>query len=339
MTTPNTAHTLFDLITAHRITASIYAAARLGVADRLAEAPRTVAELATMVGAHQNSLGRLLAALVTLGICTQDNAKRFQLTAIGMHLSGGADKSLKAWAVFEGKMLWPSWNGLSESIRTGKTRGELAGPGDHFEQIARNPAFVEVFNGAMADLTRLVTPDILSACQFAGVSRLMDVGGGVGGLLAAILAAHPSMRGIIFDLPHCAKGATRQIRESGIGNRCEFISGDFFKDIPTGADAIILKSIIHDWEDKRSVAIFSNCRRALPSAGKLFLVERLMAEVPEAIAEHRAVALSDLNMLRNPGGAERTVRGYCAILQQAGLEVVRVSPAGIFGVIEAVVPP
>ena len=114
MTTPNPAHTLFDLITAHRITASIYVAARLGVADRLAEAPRTVAELATMVGAHENSLGRLLGALVTFGICTQDNAKRFQLTTIGMHLSGGADKSLKAWAIFEGEMLWPSWDGFLE---------------------------------------------------------------------------------------------------------------------------------------------------------------------------------------------------------------------------------
>jgi hypothetical protein len=339
MTTPNPAHTLFDLITAHRITASIYVAARLGVADRLAEAPRTVAELATMVGAHENSLGRLLGALVTFGICTQDNAKRFQLTAIGMHLSGGADKSLKAWAIFEGKMLWPSWDGFLESIRTGKSRGELAGPGDHFEQMARNPAFVEVFNGAMANLTRLATPDILSACQFAGVSRLMDVGGGVGELLAAILTAQPSMRGIIFDLPRCAEGATRQIRDAGIGNRCEFISGDFFKDIPTGADAIILKSIIHDWEDKRSVEIFRGCRRALPPAGKLFLVERLMAEAPEATAEHRAVALSDLNMLRNPGGAERTAREYREILQQADFEVVRVSPAGIFGVIEAVAPP
>ena len=149
----------------------------------------------------------------------------------------------------------------------------------------------------------------------------------------------PSMRGIIFDLPRCAEGAARQIRDAGIGNRCEFISGDFFEDIPTGADAIILKSIIHDWEDKRSVAIIRSCRRALPPAGKLFLVERLMAEAPEAIAEHRAVALSDLNMLRNPGGAERTAREYREILQQAGFEVVRVSPAGIFGVIEAVVPP
>ena len=130
-------------------------------------------------------------------------------------------------------------------IRIGKTHDELAGPGDHFEQMAREPGFVEVFNGAMANLTGLVTPDVLSACQFTGVRRLMDVGGGVGELLVAILTApSPAMCGIVFDLPRCAEGATRQIKDAAIGERCEFIARDFFKDIPTGADAIILKSVI-----------------------------------------------------------------------------------------------
>ena len=178
---------------------------------------------------------------------------------------------------------------------------------------------------------------MLAAYDFSSITSLMDVGGGYGELLCAILTACPSMRGAIFDLPRCAEGAKKQLAAAGLSGRTEFISGSFFESVPSRVEAIIMKSIIHDWNDERSITILANCRRALPAGGKLLLVERLMPERLEASAEHSAVTLSDLNMLRGPGGCERTAGEYRELLGKSGLTMTRVLPAGRMNVIEAVV--
>ena len=164
---------------------------------------------------------------------------------------------------------------------------------------------------------------------------MIDVGGGYGELLSAILAAYPATSGAVFDLPLCADGTKKQFADTGVGERGEFIAGNFFESVPAGADALVMKSIIHDWNDERSLKILGNCRRALPEAGRLLLVERLMPEGLEATAEHAAVTLSDLNMLRGPGGCERTEGEYRALLEQSGFRLMRALPAGRMHVIEA----
>ncbi len=329
-------NTVFDLLSSHRITAVIYAAVRLGVTDCLAdEGPRTARELAQQTNAHEGSLRRLLRALVTIGICKQVGDERFELTAVGARLAGSANKSLKAWALFEGEALSRSWGGLLDSIRTGKTAAELAGFRDPFEAMNRNPAAVELFNDAMVTLTRQVIPAVLASYDFSGIRRLIDVGGGYGELLCAILKAYPSMRGAVLDLPRCAEGARKQLTDAGVGDRGEFIAGSFFESVPGGADAVIMKSIIHDWDDERSVKILRNCRAALSKGGKLLLVERLMPEMLADNAEHRSVALSDLNMLRGPGGCERTESEYRELFDKGGFKMIRVAPAGFFNVLEA----
>jgi hypothetical protein len=326
---------LFDLISSQRITVVIYVAARLGVADHLAEGPVTAAELARRTGADERSLRRLLRALVTIGICQQVGSEQFGLTPVGAHLAGSAKQSLKAYALFEGGMLSRSWARLLDSIRSGKTAAELAGVQNSFEVLARDPELARTFNEAMVAFTRQVVPAVLAAYDFSDIRRLIDVGGGYGELLSAILAAYPTMHGAVFDLPGCGDGAKKQFADTGVGERGEFIGGNFFESVPTGADALIMKSIIHDWNDERSLTILRNCRRALPEAGCLLLVERLMPESLEATAEHAAVALSDLNMLRGPGGCERTQAEYGALLGQSGFRVTRVLPAGRMHVIEA----
>ena len=171
--------------------------------------------------------------------------------------------------------------------------------------------------------------------QNPGLSRLIDVGGGTGELLAAVLLAYPSLRGAVLDQAACAAGAKKHFHDAGISDRAEFVAGDFFKTIPGGADALILKSTIHDWNDQRSACVLANCRKALPSTGKLILVERIMPEAPADDADPRASALSDLNMLRGPGGQERTAHEYAMLLNAAGFRIARIIPAGRFSLIEA----
>ena len=208
------ADTLFDLMASHRITAIIHVAARLGIADHLACGPMSAAELARKTGADMRSLQRLLRALVTIGICRETD-ERFELTEVGAHLAEKSERSLKAFALFEGEILWRGWSGLLNSVRTGKTASELAGVSDSFALMGRDPEVVRIFNEAMASLTGVVIPGVLAAYDFSEIPRLLDVGGGHGELFTAILKANMSMRGAVFDLPRCAEGAKRQLDRAG----------------------------------------------------------------------------------------------------------------------------
>lgn len=327
--------TLFDLIQSHRVTAVIYIAAKLGIAERLREGPQSSGELAKATGADQHALRRLLTALSTVGICSEVDQDRFALTEMGAALDSDADQSFKAWAIFEGEMLAKSWNGMLESIMTGKTAAQLLGLGNSFDLMSRSPENMRIFNAAMMDLTRLVTPDILRAYNFDRISHLMDVGGGSGELAGAIAKQYPRIRATVFDLLRCAEAANTHLERAGVGARASFAAGDFFETIPTLADAIILKSVIHDWDDERSGVILRNCRKALPENGVLLLVERIMPEQLTVSDQDKAIAMSDLNMLRGPGGLERTKDQYGRLLEDNGLRPTSIYPAGRFSVIEA----
>jgi ubiquinone/menaquinone biosynthesis C-methylase UbiE len=326
---------LLDLIQSHRVTAVIYVAARLGLAGLLRDGPQTPGKLAQATGADERALGRLLTALSTIGICSRTGEDSYALTEVGACLDSAAEQSFKSWAIFEAEMLSKSWSGMLESIMTGKTAAELQGLANTFELMGRTPEIVDKFNAAMTELTRLVTPDVLRSYDFSGIRHLMDVGGGSGELLGAIAQQNRKLRGTVLDLPRCAEAASKHLRQTGVGDRVEFVAGDFFKTVPAIADAIILKSIIHDWDDARSVAILQNCRKALPRGGKLLLVERLMPETPTTADEDREQALSDLNMLRGPGGLERTKGQYRELLDRSSFDLVTTYPAGRFNVIEA----
>lgn len=325
---------LRDLIDSYRVTAIIYVAARLGIADILAHGPKSPDELALEVGAHEPSLRRLLRALLTVGVCTSTHENRFELTEIGRYLAADANQSLKPWVLFEGGMCWRFWGTLLDSIRTGKTAPQLAGFDNVFDMMRQSPENVATFNAAMAAFSGTVIPGVLAAYDFSGITRLIDVGGGHGQLLCAILKAHPSLRGCVFDLPRCAEGAKQRLVEAGVSERGEFVAGNFFEGIPAGADAAILKSVIHDWDDELSAKILGNCRLALRAGGRLLLVERLMTARPKANKDDRSVVLSDLNMMLIPGGVERTEDEYRELLGGSGFKVTRTLPAGRVNVIE-----
>lgn len=328
---------LMDLVAGHRVTAVVYAAAKLGIADLLLEGPKTAAELARLSDTHRRSLLRLMHGLVTLDMCTEAADGTFQLTEIGTRLAARSERSLKAWVLVEGEMLRAGWSGLIESIRTGKTANELAGLGqERFERLAETKQ-AGLFNEGMVSMTRVALPPLLTVCDFSGISTLMDVGGGLGELMSAILRKYPSMRGIVFDLPHCAEGARRNLTAAGVAERAEFVGGSFFESVPRGADAIVLKSIIHNWNDERCMRILRNCHSALKNGDRLTVIDRVISENLEPNAEHLSAVLSDLNMLRGSGGCERTENEHRSLLSESGFRVPRIVPAGRYSLIEATV--
>ena len=178
---------------------------------------------------------------------------------------------------------------------------------------------------------------MVRAYDFAGIRRIVDVGGGHGVLLATILQAYPALTGVLFDLPHAIEGARTQMEKAGLSSRCEFMAGSFFKSIPAGADAYLLKNVVHDWTDERSAVILQNCRRAIPADRKLLLIERIMPARLQASSAHRAIAYADLAMLVGPGGRQRTKVEFRKLLDTAGFALTRViSTALDYRILEAV---
>jgi precorrin-6B methylase 2 len=330
------ANALVDLVDGHRVTAIIYVAARLGIADLLFEGPKSAAELARLTGTHERSLFRLMRALVKLAICTQSPDGGFQLTGMGAHLAAKSERSMKAWVLFEGGILRAGWGELLESIRTGKTADNLAGLGEERFEVLAKTKDAALFNEAMVSITRMAVPAVLAAYDFSGISTLMDVGGGLGELICAILKQYPSMRGVVFDLPHCAEGAKKNISDAGVADRCEFVAGSFFESVPSGADAIVMKSIIHDWNDERCMRILQNCHRVLKPGARLMLIDKVIPEKLEPGGSDLFVFLDDLNMLRGPGGGERTPSEFRSLLAQANFSLRRIVPTGRYSVIEAI---
>jgi hypothetical protein len=300
-------------------------AAELRLADLLADGPKHASELAQATGSHAPSLLRLLRALASLELCTEREDGSFALSPTGALLHTDAPNSLRSWALWFGRYHWPVWGHLLHSVKTGESARKLVTGTDGFVGLfERNPEAAALFNNTMLQLTRLVANEVVRAYDFAGMRRIVDVGGGHGALLATVLAEYPGLRGVILELPHAIEGASAYIQKAGLTSRCELIAGSFFETVPAGADAYLLKSIIHDWNDERSTLVLRNCRCAIPSTGRLLLIERVMPARLEPSSAHRAIAFADLAMLVGPGGQERTVDEYRALLESSGFRLAKV---------------
>jgi orsellinic acid C2-O-methyltransferase len=313
-------------------------AAELGLADLLAGGPRSVADLAAATGTHQPSLHRLLRALVTIDVCREQDDGTFALTPMGRLLGSDVEGSVRSWTLYWGRYLWDEWAQLLHSVTTGRSGREIVSGSPNFESLSDDPERAAVFNAAMADMTRLSTRGIVAGYDFSPFSRITDVGGGYGELLAAVLAANPAASGVLFDLPHAIAKAHAHLEKAGVAGRCELVAGSFFEEIPAGADAYLLKSVLHDWDDERSHAILSTCRSAMTASSRLLVIERLIPERMQPLETHRGLARSDLNMLVAHAAQERTEAQFRELLAGAGLRATGVTtlPTG-FNVIEAVV--
>jgi hypothetical protein len=320
---------------------SVHTAAALRIPDLLAERPRRSDELAQAAGAHPGALYRLMRALVVLELCAQTEDGAFVLTPMGHLLRSDSPDSARSWALLMGgRYVWHGWECLVDCVRTGQPAPKLLGEKETFEAMAADPEGASIFYQAMVEVTRQAVEAIINAYDFSGVHTVVDVGGGYGVLLAAILAAYPEMRGKAFDLPHCQEGATRLLAERGLAGRAEFIAGSFFDSVPAGADVYILKSVIHDWNDEQSLTIFKNCRAAMPERGngaRLLIIEPTVPDRVGPSSHDGVIVGSDLNMLVMTGGRERTEAEFRNLLESAGLRIARIvtAPPTAFSVIEA----
>ena len=327
------AATLMPLINGFMASRLVQVAAELAIADRLADGAKTSEALARETDTHAPSLHRLLRALASLGVLDEVDIGCFALTALGASLRSGAADSVRNFALMSGsERVWRVWSDLLYSIRTGEpATPHLYGVGV-FEYLATHPQEAAIFNAAMAEVTRRVTDAVVAACDFRRFRSIVDVGGGNGALIAAILVATPKLKGVVFDLPSGSAEALRQLAAAGVADRSEVVAGDFFRSVPVGADAYILKNIIHDWDDERAVEILKSCRRAIEASGKLLLIERVMPEKMEASARLQQMALLDVHMLVGPGGRERTEADFRKLFAAAGFRWATAAPLpGDFG--------
>ncbi|QXJ26056.1 helix-turn-helix domain-containing protein [Actinomadura graeca] len=313
----------------------VHVAAELGLADALAGGPLSSAELAKETGAHAPSLHRLLRALTCLGAVEQREQDLFALTGEGSRLRSDAPDSIRSLVMlFCGPDVWRTWGDMAETLRTGEYAWLRVTGKTPFESFAADTELSATFNKAMAEHTRTVAPGLIKAHDFSRYGTVADLGGGDGTLLAAILETDPELRGILYDLPAGLKAAAGTL--SGVADRCEVVEGDFFEAVPEGADAYILKSVIHDWDDEKAAAILRTVRQGMRPDARVLLLEQVVPEMVEPGT--MGTVMNDLNMLVATGGRERTAEEYRDLLAVAGLTVVADTgpvPPSDYHVIEA----
>jgi hypothetical protein len=319
------------MITGYWISQMVHVAAKLRLADRLAGGPRTAEELAQATETHPRSLFRLLRALASVGVFSEDNEGRFTQTPLSECLRSDGPGSQWAMAVMMGNEHFRCWGDLLESVRTGETAFDRLYGQPIFDYLGEHPEHAQVFDAAMTAIHGRETQRVLDAFDLSGVHVLADIGGGNGTNLIGTLGRYPQMKGILFDLPHVVERARSSIETAGLADRCEVVGGNFFESIPVKADAYFLRHIIHDWDDEKSKVILRNIHQAMPENAKLMVVEHVLPPGNEPSFGK----LLDLNMLLLPGGVEREAEEFRALYQEAGFRLTRIVPTdGDLSVVE-----
>jgi hypothetical protein len=307
------------LANGYQVTQAVHVAATLGIADLLRDGPHDSETLAAATATHAPSLHRVLRALASVGVLHEDADGGFALTAIGACLRSDAPEPVGDWAAFVGRPYhWQAWGALLHGVRTGENAFRAVHGTDVWDYRASHAEEGAIFDAAMTAIMLRANRHLLAAYDFGRFATVVDVGGGRGAFLNAILAANPGMRGVLFDQPHVVAGAI-------VGDRCEVVAGSFFDTVPAGADAYVLKAVLHDWEDDEALRILRRCRAAMPSGGALLVVERDLG----APNEHADAKLSDLNMMVGAGGRERTRNEFATLFAAGGFALADATPSAI----------
>ena len=315
---------VFQMATGHIMASAVRCALVFGIPERLAGGPKPVSELAKESGANEDGLYRVLRALASFGVFTESAPRVFELNLAGRMLMADTPGSLAGIArwIADGSPM-RAHSEMEYSVRTGVPAANKVFGKPMFEYLAEQPQLSETFNNGMTSFSAAMIPAVLEAYDFSGIETLVDVAGGHGAVLTAILQQYPAMQGVLFDLDHVVAGARPKIAALGLSGRCRTESGDFFKQVPAG-DAYVMKHIIHDWDDDRAVVILKNCRERMTNraSGRVILLEAVI----QPGSGPDAGKLIDLEMLVMAGGRERTAEEFARLFTRAGLRLERVVP-------------
>ena len=304
---------------------ALHVAARLAIGDVLRDGPTTSGAIADAVGAHEPSLRRLLRFLTAMGVLTEDGEGRFAASPLGELLRSDHPRSLRTAALLMGApFIWRPWGELYETTVSGQPAFDRVYGEPFFAYLGHSPEDAAVFNELMTSTTSL--PATLSAFDFSGFTKVVDVGGGQGTLLRGVLERYPHATGVLFDLPSVVADA-HELKDPAVSARCEIVGGDMFEALPPGGDVYVLKRIVHDWSDAEAIKILRNCRQVISEQGRILLIERIM---------HLNDSSPDLMMLILVTGRERTEDEFRELYAAAGFKVDRIIPAGEHSIIEGV---
>ena len=311
----------------------LYLAAKLGLADLVASGTNTPQAIAAKTKTHERSMQRVLRALGCIGIVEQKPDGTIAMTELGDTLrSDHPGKARSTVLMVGGPWMWQSWGEFEYSVATGKTATEKVLGMPAFDYLAKHPDQASIFNEAMVGIHGQEPAAVAEAYDFSGFGTVVDVGGGTGNLIAAILKKYPQPAGVIYDLPHVVKEAPGFLKTLGVADRVKTEAGSFFERVPPGGDAYVLSHVIHDWSEEQCLTILGHCRKAMKPGAKLLIVEMVL---PDGNEPHPGKML-DMVMLTVPGGEERTASEYRELLGKAGFRMNRVVPtASAVGVVEA----
>jgi hypothetical protein len=325
---------LMQLLFGFAASRAIGVAAELCIADLVKDEAKSTDELAKQTGMHARSLYRVLRACASVGVFSEDKEKRFSLTPLAEPLLSNAPGSLRAFfAMMTTDWQFQTWAELPYSVRTGEPAFNKVHGMPAFEYFWTHPKAGKEFNDAMTSNSAFTSEAVLNTFDFYSASKLVDVGGGHGLLLASILKKYPHLQGILYEVPAIAEQARELIESYGLADRCERVGGDFFQSVPAGGDTYIMKHIIHDWNDEQCIIILKNCRKAMNEGGKVLVVEMVLPEGNEPSFGK----FLDLQMLQYLPGCERTEAEYRELFEKAGFKLNRVIPTpSPFSIVEGI---
>lgn len=307
----------------------------LGIPDLLADGPRPAADIGAATSIDPERIERLLRGLVVLGVVHEVDGRGYANTEVGNVLRADVPDSRRPLAMMHFPQSYRAWEHFLETLRTGVTGHSLAYGGTLWETLATDGDFAARFNELQAANSKAVGDFVVANGDFGGARVVVDVGGGRGALLAAVLQAHRKARGIVCDVPAGLAETRSFLAEAGVGDRAQVVEGDFFQAVPSGADVYLLKDILHDWPDEAARRILGVCRSAMQDGARLMVVERSVPSHVSADPAQLNRVMTDLQMMVLFDGRERTPEQFSALFDRARLKLTRVVPGETYSLIEA----